>query len=46
MAKILHPDLFKDRDMVKEMKTFRSEIYGKTITEEDARSILQCLPPA
>ncbi len=46
LAKIFHPDLFKDWDMIKEMKTFYSEIYGKTITDEDARRILQCLPPA
>ena len=46
LAKTLHPDLFKDWDMVKEMKSFYSEIYGKTITDEDARRILQCLPPA
>jgi iron complex transport system substrate-binding protein len=46
MAKIFHPDLFKDWDMIKEMKTFYSEIYGKNITDEDARRILQNLPPA
>ena len=45
LAKILHPDLFKDWDMVKEMKTFYSEIYGKTITDKDAERILQSLPP-
>ena len=46
MAKIFHPDLFKDWDMVKEMKTFYSEVYGKTITTKDAERILQCMPPA
>jgi len=45
MAKIFHPDLFKDWDMIKEMKTFYSELYGKTITEKDAERILQSLPP-
>ena len=45
MARIFHPDLFKDWDMIKEMKTFYSEIYGKDITDEDARRILQNLPP-
>ena len=45
MAKILHPDLFKDWDMVGEMKSFYSEVYGKTITNEDAERILRCLPP-
>lgn len=46
MAKILHPDLFKDWDMVAEMRTFYSEVYGKTITDKDAERILRCLPPA
>ncbi|OPY71333.1 MAG: putative ABC transporter substrate-binding lipoprotein YhfQ precursor [Syntrophorhabdus sp. PtaU1.Bin002] len=46
MAKIFHPDLFKDWDMIKEMKTFYSEAYGKTITDQDAERILQNLPPA
>ncbi|MBI5591721.1 MAG: ABC transporter substrate-binding protein [Deltaproteobacteria bacterium] len=45
MAKIFHPDLFKDWDMTGEMKTFYSEVYGKTITNEDAERILKCLPP-
>jgi len=46
MAKIFYPDLFKDWDMIKEMKTFYSEVYGKTVTDEDAQRILQNLPPA
>ena len=46
MAKIFHPDLFKDWDMIKEMQTFYSELYGKTITDDDAQRILQNLPPA
>jgi iron complex transport system substrate-binding protein len=45
MAKLFHPDLFKDWDMIKEMKTFYSEIYGKTITDDDAQRILHNLPP-
>jgi len=45
MARIFHPDLFKDWDMIKEMKTFYSEIYGKTIKDQDAERILQCLSP-
>jgi len=45
MAKLFHPDLFKDWDMIKEMKTFYSEIYGRTITDEDAQRILKNLPP-
>jgi iron complex transport system substrate-binding protein len=45
MAKILHPALFKDWDMIEEMKTFYAETYGKTITNNDAERILKCLPP-
>ena len=45
MAKIFHPDLFKDWDMVKEMKAFYREVYGKKVTERDAERILHCLPP-
>ncbi len=46
MAKLFHPELFKDWDMIKEMKTFYSEIYGKTITDKQAQRILKNLPPA
>ncbi|NVN89088.1 MAG: ABC transporter substrate-binding protein [Desulfuromonadales bacterium] len=45
MAKILHPDLFRDLDMKKELKTFYSEVYGKTVSDRDAERILQNLPP-
>ena len=45
MAKALHPDLFKDWDMVSEMKKFYAEVYGKTVTDTDAERILKCLPP-
>lgn len=45
MAKLFHPDLFKEWDMIKEMKTFYAEIYGKTITDQDAERILSGLPP-
>ena len=45
MAKLFHPDQFKDWDMIKEMKTFFSVVYGKDITDEDAERILKCLPP-
>jgi len=46
MAKIFHPDLFKDWDVIGEMKTFYSQVYGKTITDKDAKRMLKCLPPA
>jgi iron complex transport system substrate-binding protein len=45
MAKIFHPDLFQDCDMIQEMKSFYSEIYGKNVTDRDAERILKCLPP-
>lgn len=45
LAKIFHPDLFREWDMLVEMKQFYSEIFGKDITDEDAERILKCLPP-
>jgi len=45
MAKLFHPDQFKDWDMIKEMKSFFFEVYRKNITDEDAERILKCLPP-
>lgn len=45
MAKIFHPDLFKDWNMIREMKTFYSDVYGKTVTDQDAERILRNLPP-
>lgn len=45
MAKLFYPDLFKEWDMIKEMKAFYSEIYGKPITDQDAERILRHLPP-
>ncbi len=45
MAKIFYPDLFKDCDMIKEMKSFYSEIYGRPITDKDAERIFKHLPP-
>ncbi len=45
LAKLFHPDLFRDTDMIKEMKTFYFEVYGKKIIDSDARRILDNLPP-
>jgi iron complex transport system substrate-binding protein len=45
LAKLFHPEQFKDWDIIKETKTFFSEIYGKNISDEDAERILKCLPP-
>lgn len=46
LSKLLHPGLFRDWDMKKEMKEFYAEVYGKTITDGDAERILNNLPPA
>lgn len=46
MAKIFHPQLFRDWNMKKEMKAFYSEVYGRKITDSDAERILLNLPPA
>ncbi len=46
LAKILHPDLFRDWDMKSEMREFYSQVYGKNITDRDAERILRNLPPA
>jgi iron complex transport system substrate-binding protein len=45
LGKKFHPELFKNWDILKEMKKFYSEIYGITITEDDARRILDGMPP-
>jgi len=45
LAKKFHPELFKDWNIIKEMKTFYSEIYNVNVTSQDAERILQCLPP-
>ncbi|WP_005034532.1 ABC transporter substrate-binding protein [Holophaga foetida] len=45
MAKQLHPEQFRNWNMVQEMRTFYSEVYGKTVSDKDAERILQCLPP-
>lgn len=45
LGKKFHPELFKDWDIIKEMKTFYSEIYKITITDNDAERILKALPP-
>lgn len=45
LGKKFHPDLFKDWDIIKEMKTFYSEIYRINISDEDAEKILKALPP-
>lgn len=45
LGKKFHPDLFRDWDIVKEMKKFYSEIYGIEITGTDAERILAGMQP-
>ena len=45
LGKKFHPALFKDWDILREMKNFYSEIYNISLTERDAERILKGLPP-
>jgi iron complex transport system substrate-binding protein len=45
LGKLFHPRLFRNWDIVKEMKEFYSRIYGITISDSDAGRILKGLPP-
>jgi len=45
LGKKFHPELFKDWDIIKEMKKFYSEIYRIDMTDEDAERILKAMPP-
>ncbi len=45
LGKKFHPALFKDWDILKEMKKFYSEIYKIKISDRDADRILNGLPP-
>ncbi|MCI1944977.1 ABC transporter substrate-binding protein [Clostridium luticellarii] len=45
IAKVLHPDLFKDLDMRKEIKEYYSKFYHYNLTDNEADRILQHLPP-
>jgi iron complex transport system substrate-binding protein len=45
LGKKFHPDLFKDWDIIKEMKAFYSEIYRINVTDEDAERVLKAMPP-
>jgi len=40
MAKIFHPDKFKDLDMAKELKAFYSEFFNYNLTDEEVEMIL------
>lgn len=45
IAKVLHPDLFKDIDMVKEIKYYYNTFYGYDISDENIQNILQHKDP-
>jgi iron complex transport system substrate-binding protein len=45
LAKIFHPELFKDWKLAEEMKAFYSEIYNKNLSDNDIDRIMHCLPP-
>jgi len=45
LAKLLHPDTFKDLDMNKELKEFYSKFFDYNLTDDEADRILNSLPP-
>lgn len=46
IAKILHPDMFEDLDMLKEVKDYYSRFYNYKLTDDQADRILKHMPPA
>lgn len=46
LAKKFHPALFKDWDLVQEMRTFYAEIYRVRLSAQDAERILNGLGPS
>jgi iron complex transport system substrate-binding protein len=45
IAQKIHPDIFTDLDMVKEIKEYYKNFYGYNLTNDDAKRILLHLPP-
>lgn len=45
LAKTLHPDLFADLDMVKEIQEYYSTFYNTQISEQQAQNILDRMGP-
>ena len=45
LAKKLHPDLFTDLDMAKELKDYYLRFYGYRLTDDEAEKILNGLSP-
>jgi len=46
LAKKFHPVLFKDWDLIQEMRKFYREIYNLQLSAQDAERILNGLGPA
>lgn len=46
LAKVFHPDLFSDLDVTAELKAYYAAFYHYDLTDDEARRILSCLPPA
>ena len=46
MAKILHPDLFDDLDMARELKEFYSRFFSYDLSDDEAERILERKDPA
>jgi iron complex transport system substrate-binding protein len=45
LGKKFHPELFKNWDIIQEMKNFYSDIYKINLTDSDAEKILNSMPP-
>ncbi|HAR95867.1 MAG TPA: iron ABC transporter substrate-binding protein, partial [Deltaproteobacteria bacterium] len=45
LAKTLHPDLFRDLDVVREVRDYYRKFYHYPLTAEEARLILAHQPP-
>ncbi len=45
LAKILHPDLFRSFDLIRETREYFSRFYHYPLSEVEARRILKRLPP-
>lgn len=45
LAKTLHPELFQDLDMTKEVKEYYSRFFHYGLTDKEANRILKHLPP-
>jgi len=46
IAKKLHPELFTDLDMTKEVKDYYKRFYGYDLTDDEANRILSFMSPA